>query len=312
MPRRPRPRSPTRSSHGLRPLRRPEGHPRRRARAVRRLRRRVLARAGAGPLPGGVRARADGARLARGADPGGLRRRRARAERGERDPGGDRGQRRQPGRLPRADVRDGNAAAARLRGAEAALAAGDRRRRSAAAGVRGDRADRRFGHDEDPDPRSPHGLRLRGQRPEGLDLARAAQRPDDPARPHHAARRGGEEDRRPLGLPGRHARARRQPRDQPDQDADEPRHHRDLLRRPAAARGRADRRGGQGLPLHPRRHERRAHPDRRRVHRRRALVRREGVGVRRRARQSSAARSAPTRASSSRSPARTWRSRPPT
>ena len=31
---------------------------------------------------------------------------------------------------------------------------------------------------------------------------------------------------------------------------------------------------GQGLPLHPRRHERRAHPDRRRVHRRRLLVHR--------------------------------------
>ena len=40
------------------------------------------------------------------------------------------------------------------------------------------------------------------------------------------------------------------------------------------------RRGGAGLPLHPRRDERRAHPDRGRVHRRRPLVRREGEDVR--------------------------------
>jgi acyl-CoA dehydrogenase len=35
-------------------------------------------------------------------------------------------------------------------------------------------------------------------------------------------------------------------------------------------------RGGQGLPLHPRRHERRADPHRRRVHRQRTLVHRQG------------------------------------
>ena len=45
-----------------------------------------------------------------------------------------------------------------------------------------------------------------------------------------------------------------------------------------------DRRGGPGLPLHPRRLERRAHPHRGRVHRRRALVRRAGLGLRDRAR----------------------------
>ena len=76
--------------------------------------------------------------------------------------------------------------------------------------------------------------------------------------------------------------------------------------------GRARRRGGQGLPLHPRRHERRADPDRRRVHRRRPLVRREGSGATRPSASSSAGRSARTRASSSRSPARTRRSRRPT
>ena len=43
--------------------------------------------------------------------------------------------------------------------------------------------------------------------------------------------------------------------------------------------GQPRRRGGQGLPLHPRRHERRAHPDRRGVHRRRPLVRRARRGA---------------------------------
>ncbi len=81
---------------------------------------------------------------------------------------------------------------------------------------------------------------------------------------------------------------------------------------PRAARRRADRRGGRGLSLHPRRDERRAHPDRRRVHRRRSLLRRPRRRLRERARTSSVGRSAPTRACSSRSRARTWRSRPPT
>ena len=40
-----------------------------------------------------------------------------------------------------------------------------------------------------------------------------------------------------------------------------------------------DRRGGQGLSLHPRRHERRANSDRRRVHRRRLLVHRSRADV---------------------------------
>ena len=65
------------------------------------------------------------------------------------------------------------------------------------------------------------------------------------------------------------------------------------------------RRGGQGIPLHPRRHERRARPDRGGVHRRRALVRREGDRVRARSGWSSAGRSARTRACSSRSRAPT-------
>ena len=45
---------------------------------------------------------------------------------GERDPRGDQRLRRQRRRLPRADVHDGHDPAPRLRGAEAALPAGDR------------------------------------------------------------------------------------------------------------------------------------------------------------------------------------------
>ncbi len=100
--------------------------------------------------------------------------------------------------------------------------------------------------------------------------------------------------------------------DPADQDADEPRDDRGLLRRRRSARRRARRRGGQGVPLHPRRDERRADPDRRRVHRRRPLVRREGLARMRPSGSSSAGRSGRTRASSSRSPARTPRSRRPT
>ncbi len=85
------------------------------------------------------------------------------------------------------------------------------------------------------------------------------------ARAHDAARAGEDPHRRALGLSGRHAaRAGRQHQDQPDPHHDEPRHHRGLLRRPARARGEPDRRGRRGLPLHPLRHECRAHSHRRR------------------------------------------------
>ena len=49
--------------------------------------------------------------------------------------------------------------------------------------------------------------------------------------------------------------------------------------------GEPDRRGRQGLQVHPRRAQRRAHADRRRVHRRRLLVHRPGDEVRERARR---------------------------
>ena len=85
-----------------------------------------------------------------------------------------------------------------------------------------------------------------------------------------------------------------------------------VFERPRDPRERAAGGGGRGLPLHPRRHERRADPDRRRVHRQRPLVRRAGVAAGDASARSSAARSAPTRASSSRSRAPTSTSRPPT
>ena len=52
------------------------------------------------------------------------------------------------------------------------------------------------------------GRPLRRQRPEGVDLARAALRPDDPAGAHHAAGRGDEEVRGHVDLHRRPARGR--------------------------------------------------------------------------------------------------------
>ena len=52
------------------------------------------------------------------------------------------------------------------------------------------RADHRHRHDEAQDHRGEEGRSLRRQRPEGVDLAHPALRPDDPARAHDAARRG--------------------------------------------------------------------------------------------------------------------------
>jgi hypothetical protein len=53
------------------------------------------------------------------------------------------------------------------------------------------RAHDRHRHDEAQDDRREARRPLRRERPEGLDLARAALRPDDPAGAHDAARRGG-------------------------------------------------------------------------------------------------------------------------
>ncbi len=106
-----------------------------------------------------------------------------------------------------------------------------------------------------------------------------------------------------VGVPRRHARGQEErPRDPPDPHHDEPRHHRGVLHRHEGAGGKPDRRGRQGLPLHPLRHERRAHPDRQPN----ASATPTGSSPRRRtmprSARCSAARSARTRAFSSRSP----------
>ena len=157
------------------------------------------------------------------------------------------------------------------------------------------------------------GRPLRGQRPEGVDLAHPAQRADDPAGAHHAAGRRAEEERRPVDL---HRRPARGHRPRPDGAADrqhgQPRDQRAVLREPGDPGREPDRPGRQGLQVHPRRAECRAHADRRRMHRRRLLVHRPRQRVREGARRSSAGRSARTRACSSRSPKATSRWRPPT
>ena len=140
-------------------------------------------------------------------------------------------------------------------------------------------------------------------RPEGLDLHRAGRREGPAARasgsgPHALLHR-----RRPQVHRG--ARDRE---DGPPRGRLEP----GVLRRAAGARGRPHRRGGQGLRVHPARHEPGAHPDRRRAGRPgplRGEARRRST---RRSASSSTGRSARTRRSSTRSPPTGWRSRPPT
>ena len=218
--------------------------------------------------------------------PEGIRRLRPHHVGGGRDPGGNPSRRLQRRRLPRPDVHHGHGAAARQRRAEGEISARHRQGRAAAAGLRRHRADLGHRHAAPAHHRGARGQRrLRRQRPEDLDLARRAFRPDAAARAHHAARPGQEAHRRPVGVPGRHARGERQGPDHPaDPHHDEPRHHRSVLRQHAGAGGEPDRRGGQGLPLHPVRHERRAHPDRGRVHRRRQMVHRQGHRLRQGAR----------------------------
>ena len=97
-----------------------------------------------------------------------------------------------------------------------------------------------------------------------------------------------------------------------DRQHGQPRDQRAVLREPRDPGREPDRRGRQGLQLHPRRPERRAHADRRRVHRRRPLVHRPGHEVRERARRLRPAdRPEPGRAVPDRRGA-TSRSRPPT
>ena len=278
--------------------------PRLGARALRQFPGRILARARSrARLSDRVRRGADRGRLSRCADPGAIRRQRADAARGRRHHGGD-------PCLAAATARPatrrctpwarccGTAATRRRQRWLPAIAT----RRIAAAGLRRHRADLRHRHAQPAHHRGARRRSLHHQRPEGLDLARGAFRSDAAARAHDAARAGEDAHRRAFGVPGRHAaRARRRHQDQSDPHHDEPRHDRDVLRRPARAGGEPDRRGRAGLPLHPLRHERRAHSHRGRMHRRRQMVHRQGHAPMPRSARCSAARSGRTRACSSRS-----------
>ena len=193
------------------------------------------------------------------------------------------------------------------------LSAQDRQRRIAPAGLRRHRADLGHRHAVVAHHGAARGQRsLRHQRPETLDLARRAFRPDAAAGAHRAEGEGQEAHRRPVGVPGRHAAgAKHQHHHQSDPHHDEPRHHAGVLRRLARAGGKSDRRGRPGLPLHPGRHERRAHPDRGGMHRRCQMVHRQGDAAMPRSANCSAGRSARTRACSSRSRAPMRRCAPP-
>ena len=137
------------------------------------------------------------------------------------------------GAVPRPDVQHGHAAAQRQRRTEAkylpAIAAGTLRIQSMAVtepttGTDTTKIKTTCGE---------KGRSLRRQRPEGVDLARPAFRPDDPARAHDAARRRQEEIRRHVDVHRRPAR-RNRPRThgaadrQPRQSRDE----RTVLRQP--------------------------------------------------------------------------------
>ena len=226
--------------------------------------RRVLARARRqARVPGGLRQRAHAQRLPRRADSPGIRRRRPRDRRRLADPPDHPRERRQRRRVPRADVHHGHAPPARQRSAEEAVPAENRDGRPAPAGVRGDRAERGLGHDDAADHGDPARRPLRRERPEDVHLARDAVRPDAAARPHDAAGSGQEARRRPVRVPLRHPQAPGL-RDPAAPHDDEPLDERALLRQRRDPRRQPHRRGGQGLPLHPRRHERRADPRRRR------------------------------------------------
>ncbi len=83
-------------------------------------------------------------------------------------------------------------------------------------------------------------------------------RPDDPAGAHDAGGSGEEPHRRSVGLPDRHQRIARQgPDDQADRHHGQPPHQRNVLRQYAHSGCQPDRRGRQGVRLHPGRHERR-------------------------------------------------------
>ena len=184
------------------------GNPRQRAAHLRRFSRRVLARARrARGLPDRVRQRADRGGLSRRADPGGIRRRGPAAARRGRDARG----------MPRRRLLRRRAAHAQMYTMGSVLRHGSAEQKAKYLPeiASGELRLQAFGVTEPTTGTDTTKLKTRAvrdgdhyvdQRAEGLDLARAALRPDAAARAHHAARPGEEEDRRPVGVPGRHPR----------------------------------------------------------------------------------------------------------
>ncbi|CAA9457072.1 MAG: Acyl-CoA dehydrogenase, partial [uncultured Rubrobacteraceae bacterium] len=254
-----------------RPARTPPG----RAGPVRPVPQRVLARPRReARVPRGVRAGHDPSGLPRRPDPGGVRRD------GPRPCGRlrhtRRGQplRRQRQPRPRPDVRHGHPPQARLRGAEREVPAEDSGRRVEAAGLRRHRARGRDRHDAHNHlrPAKPAGGQIRRERAQDLHLEGPALGPDGPPRPDDAPRRGRGAPRRPLGLYRGPSGGRRPPQGEAASGDDEQLHERARVHGRRGAGREPDRGRRKGPPLHPGRHERRAHPHRRRVRRRRPLL----------------------------------------
>ena len=145
----------------------------------------------------------------------------------------------------------------RHRGAEAPLpAAADRRQGEVLLCRHGAR--RRPRHHAPQDAGREARQRLCHPRAEDLDLDRAGGRPRAAARPHHAARGGEEAHRGSLALLyGARSQVRGGPRHRQDGPQGRGLQPAVLRRHAGAARG-PHRRGGQGLRVHPARHEPRA------------------------------------------------------
>ena len=180
-----------------------------RAGGVRRVRQRVLARTRpTAGLSRGVRPRVHPESAPRRADPGRVRRAWVTPfGRGDRHRG-NQPCRRKCGHGPRPDVHHGSAAAPRHPGPKTTVAAVDRERRIAPAGIRRHGSGGRQRHDADPHGSGPARRCLRGQRREALDLEAAELRSHAPPRAHLgvATRR---KNSRALAVPRGSARGER-------------------------------------------------------------------------------------------------------
>ena len=155
---------------------------------------------------------------------------------------------------------------------------------------------------------------VRHHRAEGVDVARPLLRHDAASRAHHAAREGRSARRKACRCSSSTSTRRRGQGsgDPPLEGDDQPQRHGGVHGRDGGPGREPHWRGRPRLPLHPRRHERRAHPRRLGVRRRRALVHQQGRRLRQRAPRLRPTRSVRTRACSSRSLVLMRSSRPPT